>query len=80
MTPRQTRILNAINAGHTSVRQIAAAAGISSTSVVAANLQALEASGHVILERGPKGETVYSGADYCQAWNSAAALAGNPDA
>lgn len=80
MNLRQTAILNAINAGYTTVRQIAAAAGISSTSVVAANLQALEAAGHVVLERGPKGETVYSGADYARGWDMAARLAGNADA
>lgn len=80
MTPRQEAMLRAIEHGATTVRQIATAAGVSSTSVVAANLQALQASGHVILERGPKGETVYSGADYCQAWNTAARLAGNAEA
>lgn len=80
MTTRQEAILKAINAGHITVRQIAAAAGISSTSVVAANLQALEAAGHVVLERGSKGEQVYSGADYARGWDAAASLCGNPDA
>jgi SOS-response transcriptional repressor LexA len=80
MTKRQHAILQAINAGATSVRAIATAAGISSTSVVSSNLQALEADGHIVMERTPKGEQVYSGVDYCQAWNAAARLAGNPDA
>jgi hypothetical protein len=80
MTAKQAAILNAINAGATTVRQIATAAGVSSTSVVASNLQALEAAGHLVMERTTAGEKVYSGADYCQAWNTAAALAGNPDA
>lgn len=80
MTPRQSRIMQAIEAGHTTVRAIAKAAGISSTSVVAANLQALEADGHVVFERTAKGEQVYTGRDYASAWDSACRLSGNPDA
>lgn len=80
MTPRQARILQAIEAGHTTTRAIRDFAGISSTSVVAANLQALEADGHLVMERTAKGERPYSGDDYASAWNTAARLAGNPDA
>jgi len=80
MTPRQIRILQAIEHGHTTTRAIAEATGISSTSVVAANLQALEAAGHLIMERTPSGEQPYSGRDYARGWDAAAKLLGNPDA
>jgi len=80
MTARQARILQAIEAGHITTRAIAEAAGVSSTSVVAASLQALEADGHLIMERTPSGDRPYSGRDYCQGWDAAAKLLGNPDA
>jgi len=80
MTPRQARILQAIADGHTTTRAIAAAAGISSTSVVARNLQELEANGHLVMERTAKGEQPYSGHDYARGWDTAARLAGNPNA
>lgn len=79
MTPRQARILRAIEQGAITVRQIADAAGVSSTSVVASNLQALEASGHLVMERTSAGERPYSGRDYARGWDLAARLAGNPD-
>lgn len=80
MTPRQIRILQAIADGNVTTRAIASAAGISSTSVVAANLQALEVAGHLIMERTPAGERPYSGRDYARGWDAACKALGNPDA
>lgn len=80
MTPRQERILRAIENGAITVREIAQACGISSTSVVASNLQALEAAGHLVMERTPAGERPYTGRDYARGWDAAARLLGNPDA
>jgi predicted ArsR family transcriptional regulator len=80
MTPRQTRILQAIEAGHVTTRAIATAAGVSSTSVVKHNLEVLEAAGHLVMERTAAGERPYSGRDYARGWDAAARLLGNPDA
>lgn len=80
MTPRQERILKAIEAGHVTTRAIMQVAGISSTSVVSANLQALEAAGAIVMERTPKGKQVYSGRDYANGWDLACKVLGNPDA
>jgi len=80
MTPRQARILQAIADGNVTTRAIMRAAGISSTSVVAANLQALESAGHLIMERTTAGERPYSGRDYARGWDAAARMAGNEDA
>ena len=80
MTPRQTALLSAIRAGHTTIRSLGSAAGIASTSVVKSELERLEAAGHIVLESTSAGERVYSGADYASAWDSAARLAGNPEA
>jgi DNA-binding MarR family transcriptional regulator len=80
MTPRQVRILHAIEHGHITTRAIMRVTGISSTSVVAANLQALESAGHIVMERTPAGEQPYSGRDYARGWDAAAKLLGNPNA
>lgn len=80
MTPKQAAILQAIEAGCITNRAIMQHAGISSTSVVAANLQALEADGHIVMERTAAGVRPYAGADFARAWDSACRLAGNPKA
>jgi len=80
LTDRQRAILSAIEGGATTMRDIARAAGVSSTSVVQSNLQRLAAGGHVVLQRSAHGLTVARGEDYCAAWDAAARLMGNPDA
>jgi ribosomal protein S5 len=80
LTDRQKAILKAIEAGHTTMRAIAKAAGISSTSVVASNLERLANGGHIVLRHGPCGTTVAAGRDFAAAWDACARLAGNPDA
>lgn len=80
LTDRQRRILAAIEAGHTTLRDICRAADISSTSVAKDNLEKLALGGHVVLRRGARGLEVAAGRDFCAAWDAAARLAGNPDA
>lgn len=80
LTQTQRAILAAIEAGHTTTRAIAAAAGLASNSNVARHLEALADGGHIVLRHGPRGTTVATGRDWCRAWDAAARLAGNPDA
>jgi hypothetical protein len=80
LTPRQRAILAAVEAGHTTTRAIMAAACVSSTSVVQYNLLALAARDLIVLEEHGVTLRVYSGRDYCQAWDAAARLSGNPEA
>ena len=80
LTPTQTAILAAIESGHTTTRTIAKAAGLASNSNVMRQLTALAVDGYVVLEPGAHGLEVSTGRDFCQAWDAAARLAGNPDA
>lgn len=80
LSERQRLLLAGIRAGYSTIRALGSASGITSTSVVSAELQRLEAAGHIVLERTPHGERVYDGRDFCQAWDLAAKLAGNPEA
>lgn len=80
MTRTQTKIIAAIENGHTDLRAICAATGLASASNVSYHLRQLAAAGHVALKDGPHGLTVADGADFCAGWDMAARLAGNPDA
>jgi FixJ family two-component response regulator len=80
LTERQERILKAIAQGHVTARDIAKAADISSTSVVAHNLRRLAAGEHVLLRKTRRGMVVATGNDFCAGWDAAARLAGNEDA
>jgi SOS-response transcriptional repressor LexA len=80
LTETQQAILKAIEAGHTSTRDIATAAGLKSNSNVARQLELLAEGEHIVLRRGPQGAIVARGRDFCMAWDAAARLAGNPDA
>lgn len=80
LTERQKAILAAIENGHTTMRAIRDAAGVSSTSVVKSNLEQLAAGGHLVLRQTRRGLSIATGRDWCQAWDAAARLAGNPDA
>jgi len=80
LTERQQAIIQAIEAGHVTTRAIADATGLRSNSNVARQLEELAACGHIVMRRGPQGMVVARGRDWCQAWDAAARLAGNPDA
>ena len=81
MTATQKAILAAIEAGHTTTRAIAQAAGLVSNSDITRQLQQLAALGHVVLRETPRGLTVdTSGASYCAGWDSACRLMGNREA
>lgn len=80
LTDRQRAIITAIEAGHTSTRDIAAVTGLRSNSNVARQLEELAAGGHIVMRRGSQGMVVARGKDFCQAWDACARLAGNPDA
>jgi SOS-response transcriptional repressor LexA len=81
LSPTQEAILKAINAGHTTTRAIAQAAGLASNSNIARQLHQLAEMGQVVLREGPHGTIIDTGgAAYCAGWDAAAALAGNPEA
>lgn len=77
---RGRRVLDALNRGVRGVRALAEASGASSGSIVAADLRRLEEEGEVVLLDGPHGLEVYDGSEFCTAWDTAARLAGNPEA
>lgn len=80
LTPNQRAILEAVERGHTDLRDICEHTGISSTSVVSYNLKQLAAKGHIVLEGESKRTRIADGRDFCAGWDAAARLAGNPDA
>jgi DeoR/GlpR family transcriptional regulator of sugar metabolism len=79
LTRNQRDILAAIEAGHTTIRQIAAATN-HSTATIHSNLRRLESGGHLVLHRNGAHTSVETGADYARGWDAAAKLMGNPDA
>lgn len=82
LNPRQRALIAAIDSGVTALRELMPLAGYTSTSVVKYNLELLAQQGHITLVPVANGGTLhaYSGTDFCEAWNSAARLAGNADA
>lgn len=82
LNPRQLALIAAIDSGVTALRELMPIAGYTSTSVVKYNLELLAEEGYVTLVPVANGvqHAAYSGADFCEAWNSAARLAGNPNA
>jgi hypothetical protein len=80
LTERQQRILAAIEAGHTTMRRIADAADISSTSVVRYNLLKLAEGDHILLRNTRRGLAIATGSDFCTAWDAVCRLAGNDEA
>jgi hypothetical protein len=80
LTDNQKAILAAIEAGHTTMRAIAKAGGLSSPSVVKSNLERLAEGGHVLLRRTSYGMQIATGRDFRTGWDAAARLAGNSDA
>lgn len=81
-TRRQRKMIQAIDAGQTTIRELMDVAGINSTSVVKHNLEQMAARGEIALETLPNSgsQRPFSGRDFCAAWDSAARLAGNPEA
>jgi hypothetical protein len=55
-------------------------AGYRSTSVVKYKLELLAEQGHMMLVDGVCGQEPFSGVDYAAGWDTAARLAGNPNA
>jgi LexA DNA binding domain-containing protein len=80
LTDRQRLLIAAIDGGASTLRDLMSACGISSTSVAKHHLELLAKQGHVAMVKGHGGAQAYSGADFCEAWNLAARLAGNSDA
>jgi LexA DNA binding domain-containing protein len=78
LTDRQRLLIAAIDGGASTLRELMAACGISSTSVAKHHLELLAKQGHVALVRGHGGAQAYSGADFCEAWDAACRLSGNP--
>lgn len=80
-TRRHQRILTAIDRlGRPSLRDLMAATGASSTSVVARALTQLAATEGIELVAGPKGAELGDWRGFAAAWDAAANLAGNPAA
>jgi DeoR/GlpR family transcriptional regulator of sugar metabolism len=79
LTHNQKQILEAIEQGHTTIRAIAEHTG-HSTATIHSNLRRLETGGHLVLHRNGGHTSVDTGADYARGWDTAARLAGNPDA
>jgi DeoR/GlpR family transcriptional regulator of sugar metabolism len=80
LTHNQRAILAAIEAGHITIRDIAQHTGIGSTATVHTNLRKLEKGGHLILHKNGGHTQVDAGRDFARGWDTAARLAGNPDA
>ena len=81
LTPERERAyIRAIEAGHTTVRELAEIVGVTSTSTVARHLRKLEKRGKVVLRRSRYGSAAAAGRDWCAAWDACARLAGNPEA
>jgi len=80
LTPTQTKILAAIEAGHTTTRTIARATGMASNSNVMRQLTALAVGGHIVLEPGAHGLVISTGREYAAGWDLACRAAGNPNA
>lgn len=81
VTPARQKVLDAIDAGHTTLDAIADAAGIASKTTVRTHLQCLARDGHIgLIERG--GRLYVDGGlrDYAKGWDAAARAMGNPDA
>ncbi|HEY3230458.1 MAG TPA: helix-turn-helix domain-containing protein [Roseiflexaceae bacterium] len=79
LTRNQRQILEAIEQGHTTIRQIAKQTGHSSATVHS-NLRRLEAGGHLVLRRNGAHTLIETGRSFAAGWDAAARLAGNPDA
>lgn len=80
LTQQQRNLMAALRAGHRTTRALMEAAGVSSTSVVKAELERLAAAGLIVLEQTTRGAQVYDGRDYASAWDAACRLSGNPEA
>lgn len=80
LTERQERIIEAIDGGARTLREIQLAADISTTSLVSYNLTRLAARGLVQLEDTARGLIVADWEGFAAGWDAAARLAGNPDA
>ena len=80
-TRQQQQILAAIDAlGRPSLRDLMAATGASSTSVMARALATLATTEGIELVTGPKGAELGDWRGFAAAWDAAANLAGNPAA
>lgn len=80
LTAQQTKLIAAINRGVGSLRDLQAAAGYSSTSVVKYHLKLLADRGEIVLLRNVTQQRVYTGHEFARAWDMACKAAGNPDA
>jgi SOS-response transcriptional repressor LexA len=81
LTTTQRTILAAVEQGHTKLDAIARATGIASKSTIAYHLKRMEQGGHIVLDhRVPNRTRIDDGREYCEAWDTMARLAGNPDA
>lgn len=81
MTPELASLLEAVRRDPApTVRSLMASTGGNSTSVIMARLQRLAALGHVILETRGKQTVIYSGEEFCAAWDMVARISGNPEA
>jgi hypothetical protein len=79
LTHNQRQILEAIEAGHTTIRSIAEHTGHSSATVHS-NLRRLESGGHLMLRRNGRHTLIEAGQDFARGWDASARLAGNSDA
>lgn len=80
-TWRRQRVLAAIDKlGRPSLRDLQAATGATSTSVLAGDLQHLAATEGIELVEGSKGTELGDWQGFAAAWDAAAHLAGNPAA
>ena len=79
LTHNQRQILAAIEAGHTTIRALAAATSHSSATIHS-NLRRLESGGHLVLHRNGAHTSIETGQSFARGWDLACRLAGNPDA
>lgn len=80
ITPARQRVLDAIDAGHTTLDDIAAVAGVVKTTA-RSHLQCLARDGYIGLVSRNGRTYVDSGLRaYAAGWDAAARLAGNPEA
>ncbi len=82
LTVRQRALLEAIDAGITTLRDLMDVADYSSISTVKHHLDLLAERGMVALETYADSDRVraFSGREFCAAWDSACRLSGNPEA
>lgn len=80
LTEKQRALITAINGGVGDLRRLQEVSGYASISAVRHALEVLADTGHIVLLKSTLGRRVYTGVDFARGWDTAARLAGNPDA